>query len=165
MRHDTSRLSSTVIAGLVQEKVRGSPSLKTNQIRADLKNIYGFDIPYMKVWRGVDEAKSNIYGGYNESFDELRWYSEAILAKNPGSVVSLDTDPVTNQFKRFFFSFNASLEGFKFCRPMLFIDGTFLNNRYKGTLLAATAKDGNNGIFILTLISTLYLPAEYESGS
>ncbi|KAK9268374.1 hypothetical protein L1049_000123 [Liquidambar formosana] len=32
---------------------------------------------------------------------------------------------------------------------MLFVDGTFLKSRYKGQLLAATAKDGNQGLFPL----------------
>ncbi|CAL2237236.1 unnamed protein product [Prunus armeniaca] len=31
--------------------------------------------------------------------------------------------------------------------PMLFIDGTFVTNKYKGTLLGATAKNGNKEVF------------------
>ncbi|KAL6579172.1 hypothetical protein OROMI_009388 [Orobanche minor] len=45
-----------------------------------------------------------------------------------------------------FFAFKACLDGFKKCRPMLFIDGTFMIGRAKGTLLGATAKDGDNGL-------------------
>ncbi|CAL5378075.1 unnamed protein product [Camellia sinensis] len=33
--------------------------------------------------------------------------------------------------------------------PLLFVDGTFLEGRYKGHLLAATSKDGNQGLFPL----------------
>ncbi|XP_028113436.1 uncharacterized protein LOC114311482 [Camellia sinensis] len=33
-----------------------------------------------------------------------------------------------------------------YCRPVLMLDGTFLKGRHKGCLLAATAKDGNQGI-------------------
>ncbi|XP_020263043.1 uncharacterized protein LOC109839024 [Asparagus officinalis] len=35
------------------------------------------------------------------------------------------------------------------CRPLLFLDGTFLKDRYKGMLLSAIAYDGNQGIFPL----------------
>ncbi|XP_028066671.1 uncharacterized protein LOC114269541 [Camellia sinensis] len=37
------------------------------------------------------------------------------------------------------------------CRPLLFIDGTFLKGKYKGTLLTATAKDGDQGFFPLAM--------------
>ncbi|KAL7228754.1 hypothetical protein ACSBR2_007449 [Camellia fascicularis] len=41
----------------------------------------------------------------------------------------------------------TTVYGFKHCRPLLFLDGAFLKGRSKGTLLAATAKDGNQGLF------------------
>lgn len=94
----------------------------------------------------MEVARAKLFGSYNDSFDELRWYSDALLKTNPGSITALETEPTENRFKRMFIAFNASIEGFKTCRPMLFVDGTFMKSRYKGTLLAATAKDGNNGM-------------------
>ncbi|KAI5343656.1 hypothetical protein L3X38_011532 [Prunus dulcis] len=38
---------------------------------------------------------------------------------------------------------------FKFCRPFLCLDGTFVKNKYKGHMLAATGKNGNQGFFPL----------------
>ncbi|KAL6511277.1 hypothetical protein OROHE_020501 [Orobanche hederae] len=61
------------------------------------------------------------------------------------SIVSLDSNPNNNCFERVFIAFKACLDGFKKCRPMLFIDGTFMIGRAKGTLLGATTKDGDNG--------------------
>lgn len=94
----------------------------------------------------MEVARSKMFGNYNDSFDKLRWYSDAIMRTNPGSITTLETEPTENRFKRMFVAFNASIEGFKSCRPMLFVDGTFMKSRYKGTLLAVTAKDGNNGM-------------------
>ncbi|XP_020245229.1 uncharacterized protein LOC109823366 [Asparagus officinalis] len=37
------------------------------------------------------------------------------------------------------------------CRPILFLDGTHLFDRYKGTLLAATALNGDGGMFPVAL--------------
>ncbi|KAL7200460.1 hypothetical protein ACSBR1_032396 [Camellia fascicularis] len=37
------------------------------------------------------------------------------------------------------------LRWFHHCRPLLFLDGMFLQDRFKGNLLAATAKEGNQG--------------------
>ncbi|XP_028095032.1 uncharacterized protein LOC114295048 [Camellia sinensis] len=47
----------------------------------------------------------------------------------------------------YFISFRACIDGFNHCRPLLFLDGTFLKGRFKGNLLAATAKKANQGLF------------------
>ena len=44
----------------------------------------------------------------------------------------------------------AYIEGFKICRPLIQIDGTFLYGKYKGKLLIATSVDPNGHIFPLT---------------
>ncbi|KAL7189291.1 hypothetical protein ACSBR1_039020 [Camellia fascicularis] len=46
----------------------------------------------------------------------------------------------------------ACIDGFTHCRPLLFLDATFLKGRFKGFLLAATAKDGNQGLFPLAYV-------------
>ncbi|XP_028084377.1 uncharacterized protein LOC114285536 [Camellia sinensis] len=51
---------------------------------------------------------------------------------------------------RYFISFKACIDRFHHCRPLLFLDATFLKGRFKGFLLAATAKDGNQGLFPLS---------------
>lgn len=44
-----------------------------------------------------------------------------------------------------FFSFAALLDGFKHCRPILMVDGTFFKGKHKGILLSAVGKDGKEG--------------------
>ncbi|XP_039131874.1 uncharacterized protein LOC120268619 [Dioscorea cayenensis subsp. rotundata] len=67
---------------------------------------------------------------------------------NPGSIIIIDTDG--EQFKRGFFCFHASLDGFKRgYRPMLFLDGTHLLGKYGGILLGATTEDDNEEFFHL----------------
>ncbi|KAI5324574.1 hypothetical protein L3X38_033647 [Prunus dulcis] len=51
-----------------------------------------------------------------------------------------------SRFQQILICFKASIDGFRWCRPMLFIDGTFVNE-YKDTLLGATAKNGNEEVF------------------
>ena len=53
------------------------------------------------------------------------------------------------RFKYMFVAYSASITGWKYCRPLIVVDGTFLKGKYKGTLFVACAKDGNNGIFPL----------------
>ncbi|XP_026399953.1 uncharacterized protein LOC113295837 [Papaver somniferum] len=67
---------------------------------------------------------------------------------NPGSVVNLEYDGVTKQFQRFFVALEASITGFNnYCRLMLFIDCTFLTEKFKGGLMVACGKTGNQEIY------------------
>ena len=43
----------------------------------------------------------------------------------------------------------ASIEGWKYCRPNISVDDTFLKSKYGGTLLTASTIDGNNQNFPL----------------
>ena len=52
-------------------------------------------------------------------------------------------------FRYFFLAFGASVQGFQYCRPVISVDGTFLKGKSHGTLLLATAKDGDNHLFPL----------------
>ncbi|XP_020258530.1 uncharacterized protein LOC109834927 [Asparagus officinalis] len=75
-------------------------------------------------------------------------YESMVHATNPGSRVVIDADD--GRFKRLFISYNVCIEGFiAGCRPLLFLDGTFIKDRYRGILLSATGYDGNQGIFPL----------------
>ena len=38
-----------------------------------------------------------------------------------------------------------------YCRPVIIVDGTFLTNKYKRTLLLAAVLDGDNYVFSLAL--------------
>ncbi|XP_028059440.1 uncharacterized protein LOC114263144 [Camellia sinensis] len=49
--------------------------------------------------------------------------------------------------RRLFVAFHGSISGFDYCRPLLFLDGTFFKGRFRGNLLAAIGKDGNQDFF------------------
>ena len=50
---------------------------------------------------------------------------------------------------RVFWAFGACIEGFKSCKPLMQIDGTFLYGKYKGKLLIVISVDPNGHIFPL----------------
>ncbi|CAL5347297.1 unnamed protein product [Camellia sinensis] len=141
------RVSSDLVSSTISEIVRDKPLTRPCEVVTILKRDYGLDVSYHVVWLGVEKAKAGIHGDHSLSFDQLRWYSDAVMRYNPGSYVNIDYDASSQQFCRFFVSFAACISGFNACRPLLFLDGTFLKGKYKGQLLAATAKDGNNGLF------------------
>ncbi|KAL7213209.1 hypothetical protein ACSBR2_015835 [Camellia fascicularis] len=65
------------------------------------------------------------------------------MEHNPGTYINIEYDDHTDRFIRYFISFKACIDGFNHCWTLLFLDATFLKGRFKGFLLAATAKDGN----------------------
>ncbi|KAG5562218.1 hypothetical protein RHGRI_005079 [Rhododendron griersonianum] len=98
----------------------------------------------------VKKARAHVYGDYMESFKELSWFVGAFRASNPDSMCVLERHD-SEHFKRMFLGFAACKYGFTFCRPILFVDGTFLKSTHNGCLLSACAKDGNQGLYPLCL--------------
>ncbi|XP_028098277.1 uncharacterized protein LOC114297989 [Camellia sinensis] len=124
--------------------------LKNNATRLD--NVHNCGIvarrscSKMVAWLGVHKARGGLFGDFATSFDQLQWYLETSMRTNPRSVFELDVDESSRGFRRLFVEFHECLYDFQFCRPLLFVDGTFLKERYKGHLLAAISKDGNQGM-------------------
>ena len=49
-----------------------------------------------------------------------------------------------------FWAFNPCIEGFKYCKPLVQVDKTFLTGKYHDTLLTAIRQDGSRSNFSLT---------------
>ena len=49
-------------------------------------------------------------------------------------------------------SFGPCISGFKYCKPVINIDGTHLYGKYQGECLVAMATDANNKVFPLALL-------------
>ena len=121
------------------------------------KDYYGTEVSYRRAWMGVEKARGLVFGDYSSSFDDLRWYVDTTNDCNLGSVFDMefDIDSKGRHFKCLFVAFEVCIHGFKYCRPVLMLDETFLKGRHKGCLLAATAKDGNQVIFCVYLLLLL----------
>ncbi|KAL7228252.1 hypothetical protein ACSBR2_007039 [Camellia fascicularis] len=100
---------------------------------------------------GVGKKKGVVFGDYPSLFDDLRWYVDAANDCNLGSVFYMEFDVASKgrHFKCLFFSFEVCIHGFRYCRPVLKLDGIFLKRRHKGCLLAAMTKDGNQDLYPL----------------
>ncbi|XP_039140448.1 uncharacterized protein LOC120277657 [Dioscorea cayenensis subsp. rotundata] len=142
------RASKKWVSRKVVMKLRDRPLYRAVDIQRDILRDHGVRLPYKQAWMGKELAKGILHRSDIASYDLLVWYAAKVSETNPGSVVIIDTDG--ERFKRGFFCFRASLDGFKRgCRPMLFLDGTHLLGKYGGILLGATAKDGNERFFHL----------------
>ncbi|KAI8530558.1 hypothetical protein RHMOL_Rhmol11G0069100 [Rhododendron molle] len=111
----------------------------------DLKEYYGVDVSYNRVWLAVQKAKSSAFGDYSDSFNQLQWYRNVVLNLDPKTVFDVEWDETTNHFLRLFVAFDACVQGFKHCRPVLSVDAMFLKASHMGCLMSASATDSNAG--------------------
>ncbi|XP_026395884.1 uncharacterized protein LOC113290502 [Papaver somniferum] len=136
-----------LIKNLFKDQIQSNSLIKPNDMVARVKICYGIDIKYHHSYKGKKASKAEIYGDDVKIYTDLIWYVEAIKATNPGSYIKFEYDKETKRFQRLFICFAACMEGYRFIRPMLYCDATFLNGRFKGTLMAATGVNGNQGFF------------------
>ncbi|KAL0454574.1 UNVERIFIED_CONTAM: hypothetical protein Slati_0796600 [Sesamum latifolium] len=135
------------VASIIKEKLKVFPNYKPKDIVNDIKQEYGVQLNYFQAWRGKEIAKEQLQGSYKEAYSQLPFFCEKIMETNPGSLATFSTKDDSN-FHRLFVSFHVSLYGFEQgCRPLLFLDSIFLKSKYQGSLLAATAADGDDGFF------------------
>ncbi|KAL7249647.1 hypothetical protein ACSBR1_011768 [Camellia fascicularis] len=144
-----ARMTLSMIGGQISSEVHNKALTSISEVVCDFKDYHGTEVSYRRALIGVEKARDVVFGDY--SFDNLRWYFDAANDCNLGSVfdIEFDVDSKGRHFKCLFFSFEACIPSFKYCRLVLMLDRTFLKGRHKGCLLAATEKDGNQGLYAL----------------
>ncbi|MQL92860.1 hypothetical protein Taro_025498 [Colocasia esculenta] len=149
MSNGHPRTSKKWIANAVKGKLVDKPTYRASEMMRYIRRDYSISIPYHQAWWGKEVAVSSLYSDFRTSYHMLNWYSERAVQPNSGSLLSLEVDPETQRFKRFFICFQASTYGFEVgCRPMLFLDRTHIKqHRVQGVILAASALNGNNELF------------------
>ncbi|XP_073219581.1 uncharacterized protein [Cicer arietinum] len=100
------------------------PSIKVKVIIAQIQALYNYTISYRKAWLGKNKAIEQIYGNWEESYNQLPRWLLVMRTFAPGTIIKMETIPAYNEH----------------------VDGTWLYDKYKGTLLVAVAQDGNDNI-------------------
>ena len=93
-----------------------------------------------------------VFGDWDKSYQALMKWMNILKLTNPGIKIVWKTIPLGGiygnmQFMHVFWTFRLSVKGFKHCKPIIQIDGTFLYEKYMGKLLIATSIDANGHIF------------------
>ncbi|XP_020266828.1 uncharacterized protein LOC109842351 [Asparagus officinalis] len=126
-----SRASRQFIATQVLPTLKVRPDLRPIDVQKELLTSYGLRVDYSKIWWGKERAQEQLYGDAHESYDQLRWYVEEVKKTNPGSYIHVEQNE--GRFSKLFICYAACINGFlNGCRPLIFLDGTFLKDRFKG---------------------------------
>ena len=93
-----------------------------------------------------------VFGDWDESYQALLKWMNILKITNLETKIVWKIIPLGGisgnmRFMRVFWTFRLSVEGFKHCRSIIQIDGTFLYGKYMGKLLITTLIDANGDIF------------------
>ncbi|KAI5680133.1 hypothetical protein M9H77_01360 [Catharanthus roseus] len=138
------------VASSVEHHLRENPQCKPKELLEEIHRVHGITLSYKQAWRGKERIMATLRGSFEEDFRLLPQYCEQIRRTNPGSIASVYVHPEDSSFQRLFVSFQASIFGFlNACRPIIGFDRTVLKSKYLGTMLFATAFDGDGAPFPL----------------
>ncbi|KAL5169730.1 hypothetical protein HKD37_11G031582 [Glycine soja] len=143
MTQDHEKLDSNLIATCVVERINSE---------------FSYKVSYKKAWMAKQKAIAIEYGDWEESYVKLLSWLTYMQNHSPGSYFQILHDDFIvgnrvsrehRQFHRVFWTFGQCKEAFKYCKPIIQVDGTHLYGKYRGTLLMATSQDGNGGVLPL----------------
>ncbi|KAH1190426.1 hypothetical protein GmHk_20G057977 [Glycine max] len=158
MTQDHEKLDSDLIATCVVGIIREDPSIKISLIQERINSQFAYKVSYKKAWLAKQKAIAIEYGDWDESYAKLSSWLTHMQNHSPGSYFQILHDDFIvgntvsrehRQFHRVFWTFGQCKEAFKYCKPIIQVDGTHLYGKYRGTLLMATSQDGNGGVLPL----------------
>lgn len=145
-------MGSKVVKSIILDKIRENPNKKAVDMCSEIKSDHRLEVKYRTAWYGKERAREAVLGDEAASYSHLEWFCKCTVAANPDARIGLQFDTEAKRFERMFVSYGASMKGFMSCRPILFMDPTFITNKYKGMFIAASAKDANQGVISLPLL-------------
>jgi hypothetical protein len=145
-------VNSTWIAQKLFDKFRVQPNMPLDAIQHEVNDKWHVDVNPSMMYRARRKARVKLYGKLENQYERLWDYCETLRCTNNGSCVVMKVDrPNPNlppKFGRMYVSLAAMKKGFlEGCRPIIGVDGCFLKGPYKGQLLSAVGRDGNNNMY------------------
>ncbi|XP_070007426.1 uncharacterized protein [Nicotiana sylvestris] len=141
--------TSMVVGSMVIPKY-GDPKIvyTPKDIQTDMLCVHDLSLIYMQAWRAKEKALEFLRGDPADSYSRLPSYLYILEKTYLGSVVKLKkTDD--NCFLYAFVAMSMSINGWKYCRPVVVVDGTFLKSVYMGIMLTASTMDATGSILPL----------------
>ncbi|KAG4936638.1 hypothetical protein JHK84_050751 [Glycine max] len=117
---DHNKMDSKLVGKNILVMVEENEQLTIPTFIAFVRQEFGYTITYRKAWLAKQWALEQVYGNWEESYNILLKYLQALQLFVPGTIVRIQTIPTNHS-----------------------------QTRYKGTLLDIVAQDGANNIFPL----------------
>ncbi|XP_059434802.1 uncharacterized protein LOC132167790 [Corylus avellana] len=151
-QYKNSIVNSTWISNKLIEKFRIQLNMLLNVIQHEVKEKWKVDVSPSMMYRARAKACQKIFRKLQDQYGHLWDYCKTLRQTNRGSCMMMKVDRpnpnVLPKFGRLYFSLAAMKKGFlDGWRPVIEVDGCFLKGPFKGQLLAAVGRDGNNNMY------------------
>ncbi|XP_012834002.1 PREDICTED: uncharacterized protein LOC105954863 [Erythranthe guttata] len=153
MTNNHGNLNINYCAAILLKSVRENPVCEISKAREIVTAQIGYEISYMKAWYTLKPCRENVYGTWESSVQRLPKFMKALQQRNPGTAVEWEHH-ATNHPSKFiikyvFWAFKPCIDGFKYCRRVISVDGTHLYTKYKHKMLLAVCLDANQQVLPL----------------
>ncbi|XP_070036941.1 uncharacterized protein LOC142166405 [Nicotiana tabacum] len=98
---------------------------KPRFVISEMKKAHGIEVGYEKAWLAIQKGISLLRGTTEENYEQLPSYLYMVEHKNSGTYTKIKRD-AENKFPYMFFAYRASISAWKYYRPVIAVDGTFL---------------------------------------
>ena len=138
-----TQASHGFLAQKIADKVRKQPSYHPVDIIRDVQREMGIKVSYSTAYRTKERANEINNGTHDAAYRSLPKYCQDLVNSNVNSTAILEKTP-EDKFHRLFISYGAAATGFKYCCPLLGLDGTHLKHKYQGTSCGHVTKSRNS---------------------
>ncbi|KAG8376039.1 hypothetical protein BUALT_Bualt09G0022200 [Buddleja alternifolia] len=138
------------IEHIIRDNLNETLDSLQKKIRRDLE----IECSMHKIYRAKRYVLELMKGDTKQQYNLLYNYCETVVKHNPTSTLILKVDRSLNPLvlERMYFCLPGIRVGFlDGCRPIIGLDGCFLKGLYKGQLLCATGRDGNDSIYLIAM--------------
>ena len=135
VRNDGRLLSCNFIALNIHTKLCKDHTTLVKHLRSMIETKYnGHKLSYYKVWDAKQKAIAKMFGNWEESYQRLQKLLMTYIDQDLTTQVFYCTTPTdeddTVLLHYVFWSFGPCISRFKYCKPVISIDGTHLYGKY-----------------------------------
>ncbi|KAL0218009.1 hypothetical protein RCL1_008857 [Eukaryota sp. TZLM3-RCL] len=118
--------------------------LTPTEVKNKCRERFGLSVSDSKALRIVKAVEELEFGSLESSFEILTAYCSALEESDNDNVVEVQSE--NGRFRRIFIAFNSCIQGLRFCKKVISVDGCHLKHKLKGILLIACSSDAIGSI-------------------
>ena len=146
-KHGTAKVLAALLRSKYERLYSGPRAMELPEM---LRMEFNYTCSYWKAWKAKELAIASAQGTEEDSYKMLPQYFHVLKLANPGTITDIKTEKDKEgktRFKYAFMSLKACIDGWKYLRKVLVVDGTHMFGKYKGVLLSASGQDANSRVF------------------
>jgi hypothetical protein len=149
-------ISADFVASHMYPHIVKTPEFAPKAIIGAIEEKFEYTIGYGKAYQAKKKVLEHRWGTYEPFYHNLPNLLHTTVRMNLDSYYDIKDYPCVEKPGKLalqwsLLALGACIQAFKFCRPVICIDGTFLTGKYKGTILIAVAADSNNQLLPLVI--------------